>query len=321
VGQAAQVYLYGSALVAMADVTAAVIRQQRTQINTLFNARDPITPATAPNLRNPNTDTLQTLAVLDLSAGPLVLSLPAMSRYYSMQLMVGGQAGRRLAAGRAAHVRATGASRSGCWGLLSSGSGAVDGCVHSSERRLWLPEEPTNQAAGQAMVSDPLPPPSGTPAPCLQDMYTNKVGRFGSLTTSTQAVEVLIRGPGDARRPVPAAFQVRLNGGGRGGVLRLCWRQRSGSGGAIRSRCRGCCTLFLVVPGQACLPGCAAAAHAGTNSTTASMSTSCHGLAPCRCRHPSLAQARRASSPPPQTACGCRAGRSLQVLHTLGTCS
>lgn len=85
---AAQAYLYGYPLMEYERV-----RQTVPDLNTIYSLTSFANPDVAPiwtaigGGKRPNTDTFYSLAELDLSQGPVVLSIPDMgSRYYSFQL-------------------------------------------------------------------------------------------------------------------------------------------------------------------------------------------------------------------------------------------
>lgn len=76
-----QAYIYGYPLLEFEN-----FRSQAPALNTLWSLTEFAEPSVMPIFR-PNTDTLYSRAVLDLSAGPVVLSVPDMGdRYFSFQL-------------------------------------------------------------------------------------------------------------------------------------------------------------------------------------------------------------------------------------------
>ena len=128
VGNAAMAYLYGTALVGIANVSSDILLESSVPL-LLVNRMLKYTTTTTPNdttVPTPNVDTLYSFAVIDLTPGPIIISIPAVgSRYYSI---------------------------------------------------------------------------------FLNDEYTNTVGLFGSSSTGSAAISVLLLGPASADMAIPEAF-------------------------------------------------------------------------------------------------------------------
>jgi hypothetical protein len=127
-GNAAMAYLYGTALVGIANVTSSILLESPVPlllVNRMLQETTTITPndTTVPT---PNVDTLYSFSVIDLTPGPIIISIPAVeSRYYSI---------------------------------------------------------------------------------FLNDEYTDTVGLFGSSSTGSAAISVLLLGPSSADMAIPDAF-------------------------------------------------------------------------------------------------------------------
>ena len=171
---AAQAYIYGYPLLEFEKYRSGV-----TSLNTLTSFTTFARPDTVPIWR-PNTDTLYSRAVLDLSNGPVVLSIPDMgSRYYSFQLNdpytnVSGYIGSR----------STG-SGPGVYAITWSGGPqvAVDGA-----QVISVPY-PSMLLLGRTLAGDPADQQS---AMALMNQYTlTATGASGSPPAKTPAPEGL----------------------------------------------------------------------------------------------------------------------------------
>ena len=82
-----EAYVYGYPLLLMEATETALLVQNRLPVNTLFNQQDPITAADTTVVR-PNVNTLYSMAFLNLSKGPQVLTLPnTQGHYVLMQIL------------------------------------------------------------------------------------------------------------------------------------------------------------------------------------------------------------------------------------------
>lgn len=82
---AAEAWIYSLPLIESANARAAVLAG--TPVNTLFRLREPTTPATQ-RVTTPNNDTLNARAWIDLSNGPVTITLPPTGdRYFSVAML------------------------------------------------------------------------------------------------------------------------------------------------------------------------------------------------------------------------------------------
>ncbi|MFD2353954.1 DUF1254 domain-containing protein [Nonomuraea ferruginea] len=144
-------FLAGFPLVATARIMQGMA--QRLGVNTMWASRRLSGPGSRAIVA-PNLDTVYALAVLDLRAGPLTLTLPDIrDRYHSVQLLDAWMGGFGLLG-----TRTTG-GRGGSWAILPPAAPARS---PTASNRYRAPPVTPSSSAGSAPSTPPTPP---RPAP------------------------------------------------------------------------------------------------------------------------------------------------------------